>query len=153
MAWRWRKSGAKSAENQLPLPSFSATSSLSSFSLFFLSPPWPSATTTLTTGLNTIISHNPNPHQWQNSWYDPGKVKFRFWHKMCNYLVLRQQSEFSIRPLDRDNILCGLSRHVVLPCFKISGQSEFGKASKHRSTEAVWILLFTSFWLVDFLFG
>jgi len=32
------------------------------FSLFFLSPPWPSATTTLTTGLNTIVSTNPDPH-------------------------------------------------------------------------------------------
>jgi hypothetical protein len=25
-------------------------------------------------------------------WYDPGKVKFGFWCKMCTYLVLRQQS-------------------------------------------------------------
>jgi hypothetical protein len=37
--------------------------------------------------------------------------------------------------------------HVVLSWVKISGQSEFG------STKAVRILLFTSFWLMVFLFG
>jgi DsbC/DsbD-like thiol-disulfide interchange protein len=25
-------------------------------------------------------------------WYDPGKVNFGFWRKICNYPVLRQQS-------------------------------------------------------------
>jgi len=62
-------------------------------------------------------------------------------------------SQFSIRPLDRAESLCKVSWDVVLPWVKFSGQSKFGKALKHGSTEAVWILLFTSFWLVDFLFG
>jgi hypothetical protein len=26
----------------------------------------------------------------ETKWYDPGKVKFGFWCKMCNYPVLRQ---------------------------------------------------------------
>jgi hypothetical protein len=30
---------------------------------------------------------------WQmHFWYDPGKVKFGFWRKLCNYPVLRQHS-------------------------------------------------------------
>jgi len=86
-------------------------------------------------------------------WYDLGKVTFRFWCKMCNYPVLQKQSYFSIRPLDQAKILRGVSWHVVLPWFKISSQLEFWKVSKHGSTEVVRILLFTSFWLVDFLFG
>jgi len=59
----------------------------------------------------------------------------------------------SIRLLDRPEILHGVSWHVFLPWVKISGPSEFRKASQYRSTEVVRILLFTSFWLVDFLFG
>jgi hypothetical protein len=50
-------------------------------------------------------------------------------------------------------ILHEISWHVVLPWVTISDQSEFGKALQYGSTEAVQILLFTSFWLVDFLFG
>jgi hypothetical protein len=42
-------------------------------------------------------------------------------------------------------ILREISGHVVLPWSNISGQSEFGKASQYGSTEAVQILLFTSF--------
>jgi hypothetical protein len=87
------------------------------------------------------------------TWYDLGKVTFRFWCKMCNYPVLQKQSYFSIRPLDQAKILRGVSWHVVLPRFKISSQLEFWKVSKHGSTEVVRLLLFTSFWLVDFLFG
>jgi hypothetical protein len=33
-----------------------------------------------------------------------------------------------------------------------TGESEFGKDLWYRSEQAVWILLFTSFWIVDFLF-
>jgi len=29
---------------------------------------------------------------WKCMWYDPGKVKFGFWCKTCNYSVLQQQS-------------------------------------------------------------
>jgi hypothetical protein len=55
-------------------------------------------------GLNTYtISNDKNSvEEWivrldENSikgkqWYDPGKVKFGFWCKMCTYPVLRQQS-------------------------------------------------------------
>jgi hypothetical protein len=50
-------------------------------------------------------------------------------------------------------ILRGVSWHVVLPWVKISSQSEFGKAPQYWSTQALQILLFTSFWLVNFLFG
>ena len=28
--------------------------------------------------------------KYGNEWYDPGKVKFRFWCKIYNYPVLRQ---------------------------------------------------------------
>ena len=28
---------------------------------------------------------------WESQWYNPGKIKFRFWRKMCNYPVLQQQ--------------------------------------------------------------
>ena len=32
--------------------------------------------------------------QWMHTkWCDSGKVKFRFWRKMCNYPVLRKQSD------------------------------------------------------------
>jgi len=46
-------------------------------------------------------------------------------------------------------MLRGVSWHMVLPWIKISGQPEFRKASRYWLTEAVWILLFTFFWLVD----
>jgi len=91
--------------------------------------------------------------QVKNTWYDPGKVKFGFWRKKCIYLILRQQSYFLIQPLDWTESLHGVSCHVILRWVKISGQLEFEKASQYGSTEAVQILLFTSFWLVDFLFG
>ena len=94
-----------------------------------------------------------NIHYKQTTWYNLGKVKFGFWRKMYNYPVLQQQSYFSIRPLDIAEILRGVSWHVFLPWVKISAQLEFGKTSQYGSIEVVRILLFTSFWLVNFLFG
>jgi hypothetical protein len=43
------------------------------------------------TSLVTMFLH-PIKYVTHIPWYDPGKVKFRFWRKMCNYPVLRQQS-------------------------------------------------------------
>jgi hypothetical protein len=45
--------------------------------------------------------------------------------------------------LDRADIVCGVSWHVVLPSIKILGQSMFKKTLQYWSTEAVRILLFT----------
>jgi hypothetical protein len=50
-----------------------------------------------------------------------------------------------IRSLDWAKTVRGLSRQAVLPWVKISGQSEFRKASQYLSTEVVRILLFISF--------
>jgi hypothetical protein len=89
----------------------------------------------------------------EKEWYDPSKVKFGYWRKKCFYLVLRQQSYFSIRSLIGLKFCVGSLDMLSYIRFKILSESEFEKASQYGSTEVVWILLFTSFWLVDFLFG
>jgi hypothetical protein len=54
---------------------------------------------------------------------------------------------------NRIEILRGVSSHVFLPWIKILGQSKSRKALQYWSTKGVQILLFTFFWLVDFLLG
>jgi len=44
-------------------------------------------------GLNRDIANVDEQHHYMElEWYNPGKVKFGFWRKMCNYPVLHQQS-------------------------------------------------------------
>jgi len=82
---------------------------------------------------------------WYGStlWYDSSKVRFEFWCKSFYRSVLRYWAKTLLKDF-KGNFLCW---------DKFSGESEFGKDLRFRSEWAVWILLFTSFWPVDFLFG
>ena len=57
-----------------------------------------------------LVGDSEDEWSWrEREWYDPTKVKFGFWCKMCNYPILRQQSQFAIRSLDRAEIIHGVS--------------------------------------------
>jgi len=58
-----------------------------------------------------------------------------------------------IQPLDQDETWHEDLRGIVLCWGKVSSELEFRKDLWYRSEQTVQILLFTFFWLVDFLFG
>jgi len=58
-----------------------------------------------------------------------------------------------IQPLDQDETWHEDLEGIVLYWGKVSGELEFRKDLWYRSEQTAQILLFTSFWLVDFLFG
>jgi len=53
--------------------------------------------------------------------------------------------------VDRAENLPGVSWHIILCLDTFSGQSGFNKALQYMSEKTIWILLFTLFWLVNFL--
>ena len=86
-------------------------------------------------------------------WYNPSKVKFEFWRKISYRLILHYWAWLQIKLLDRAKILPEDSTNMCLCWGKLLGELKFRKDLWYRSEQAVWIFLFTSFWLVDFLFG
>jgi hypothetical protein len=55
--------------------------------------------------------------------------------------------------LDRVETLQEDSKGICLGWDKLLDESEFEKEFEYMSEQVVWILLFTSFWYVDFLYG